>query len=76
MGKRPKLEALDVLFDSGRNFELTDEQYEKRTGVMLPKRTYYLVNSSALARRAKEKGYNLEVVEKSVIFTKIKERIK
>lgn len=56
MAKHPKLEALDMLFDSGKNFELTDEQYEKRTGVMLPKRAYYLMNGSALARRAKEKG--------------------
>lgn len=70
MAKHPRLENLDVLFDSGKDFELTDEQYEKKTGAPLPKKSYYLITSSALARKAKDKGYQLELIEKRVILTK------
>lgn len=70
MAKHPKLENLDVLFDSGKDFELTDEQYEKETGAPLPKKTYYLITGSALAKKAKDKGYQLDLIEKRVILTK------
>lgn len=70
---RPKLDALNGLFGSGKDFELTDEQYEKKTGAPLPKSSYYLLNGSALARRAKENGYRLELIKKRVILTKIGE---
>ena len=68
MAKQPRLETLDSLFDSGKDFELTETQYEKKTGATLPKGTYYLKNNSALAKKAKEKGYSIEVVEKRVIL--------
>ena len=70
MAKHPKLDALENLFNSGKDFELTDAQYEKKTGTPLPKRPYYLLNDSALARKSKEKGYQLTLVEKRVILTK------
>ena len=71
MSKKPKLENLENLFNSGLCFELTDTQYEKKTGVPLPKQPYYLVKKSALAKKAKENGYQLKLIEKRVIFTKI-----
>jgi len=70
MAKQPKFDTLEKLFSTGKDFELTDAQYEKKTGTPLPKSSYYLVNKSALARRAKEKGYQLKVIEKRVILTK------
>lgn len=70
MAKHPKLEMLEKLFDSGKDFELTDAQYERKTGAPLPKNSHYLVTDSALARKAEEKGYKLELIEKRVIFTK------
>lgn len=70
MGKHPKLENLDSLFNSGESFRLTDAQYEKKTGIQLPKHKTYLLNQSALARKAEEKGYMIELIEKTVIFTK------
>ena len=73
MAKHPKLESLESLFNSGKSFELTDTEYEKKTGAPLPKRPYYLVTQSSLAKKAKEKGYLLELVEKRVILTKIGE---
>ena len=74
MAKHPKLEALDGLFSSGKDFQLTDAQYESKTGVMLPKAKSYLVNQSALARKAAKNGYRISVIEKTVIFSKEKEK--
>ncbi len=70
MAKHPNLDELNDLFDKGKDFRLTDKQYETKTGTMLPKDKYYLVNKSALARKAKEQGYVLNVMEKTVVFTK------
>lgn len=75
MGKHPKLENLDTLFNSGKDFKLTDTQYERKTGIALPKYKAYLLNQSALARKAEEKGYAMELIEKTVIFTKMHETI-
>ena len=70
MAKHPKLEALDTLFNSGKDFKLTDAEYERKTGVMLPKVKSYLVNQSALAKKAAKNGYRISVIEKTVLFTK------
>ena len=71
MGKHPKLSNLDELFRKGKDFELTDAQYEKKTGIPLPKGTSYLLKNSALARKSKEEGYEMVLIEKKVIFKKI-----
>lgn len=77
MGKKPKLEELNYLFDKGEDFELTDTQYEIKTGVALPKEVWYLENRSALAKRAKEKNYTLEIINKKTVVLRkiIKENI-
>ena len=76
MAKKPNAKNLNDLFANGENFTLTDAQYEKKTGAPLPKGKYYLINNSALAKKAKENGYTIEVIEKTVILTKNKERLK
>ena len=70
MGKKPRLEALDQLFETKDTFTLTDSQYEKRVGIPLPKHSYYLLNKSALARKCMEKGFEIIVQEKTVTFIK------
>ena len=70
MGKRPNLSGLEKLFRGGSDFRLTDAQYEKETGIALPKGKSYLKTRSALAKMAEAHGYKLEVIEKTVIFTK------
>ncbi len=70
MGKKPDLIQLENLFESGKDFELTDAQYEKKTGAPLPKDKNYILKRSALAKKAKEYNYSLEVIEKEVIFKK------
>lgn len=68
MGKHPKLSELDNLFDNKTEVQLTDRQYEERTGVALPQTKGYLMNKSALAGWLKEKGYVIvDVQEKPVI---------
>ena len=56
MGKRPKLDGLDYLFDQGVDFCLTAKEYEEKTGAPLPKNQSYLKTGSAFAARAKEKA--------------------
>ena len=72
MSKKPQLEKLDSLFAKGNNFSLTDAQYEKKTGTQLPKDKYYLLNKSALAKKAEKEGYTIELIEKKVILKKNK----
>ena len=71
MSKKPDLKPLVSLFESGKDFELTDAQYEKKTGAPLPKYKYYILNQSALAKEAQKYGYELELIEKTVTFKKI-----
>ena len=40
--KKPKLNNIDNLFLSGKNFSLTESQYYKETNATLPKDFYYL----------------------------------
>ena len=70
MSKKPNLTSLGNLFESGKDFELTDAQYEKKTGAPLPKHKYYILNQSALAKEAQKYGYELELIEKKVILKK------
>lgn len=76
MGRRPKLDGLDYLFNRGVDFSLTAKEYEEKTGAPLPKNQSYLKTDSAFAARAKEKGYVIvgveekPVIEKTVILKK------
>lgn len=70
MAKNPKMEEIEKLLKKGKDFELTDAQYEKKTGAPLPKDIYYLKNHSALAKRASEAGYEIRVIEKRVCLKK------
>lgn len=72
MGKHPKLENLDYLFETEDKFFLTDNQYETKTGVRLPKNLNYLLNNSALARKCNVLGFSIKVQEKVVYFEKKK----
>ena len=73
MGKKPDLNNLKNHFESGKDFELTDSQYEKKTGAVLPKNKYYTLKNSALAKKAKKYGYYLELIEKTILIKKLME---
>ena len=55
MGKKPQLDNLDFLFESGIDFEISEKLYEEKAGVALPKDTNYLKNRSALAKKSERK---------------------
>ena len=66
----PKLETIEEKLKKGEVFSLTDSQYEKKTGIPLPKGKYYLLNRSALAKLCRKYGYILKLQEKKVSFVK------
>lgn len=70
MAKKPKFDKLLSLFEAGEDFSLTEKQYEKSTGAMLPKYFNYLKNKSALATIAKKYGFLIEIQEKTICLKK------
>lgn len=70
MGKHPDFFELEKLFGEGNDFELTESRYEKLTGAALPKNKYYLSNKSAIAKLARRNGYDVDVIEKTILLKK------
>lgn len=73
------LSALDDLFSSGEDFELTAVQYEQMIGKPMPKSMSGIKGTNApLARKANEKGYAITsvadkpIIMKTVKFSKVK----
>lgn len=64
----PKLGPIIKLMESGKNFELTGQQYRKKTGADFPKKKSYAENQSAVAKRAAEYGYRIEVIPQRIRF--------
>ena len=65
---KPKLNSFKLLFQSGKSFSITEEQYIKESGLKFPKQPY-LQTSSPLAQMAKMYGYEI-VVKNIVVFCK------
>ena len=68
--KKPKLDNIDKLFLTGKEFSLTESQYFKETEASLPKDFNYLRNKSALAKLAKKRGFKIFINEKTILFIK------
>jgi hypothetical protein len=68
--KNPDLTPIIKIMLKGQNFELTEEQYKKKTKADIPKSKWYTENNSAVARAAAENGYSIKVVPKKIVFTK------
>lgn len=68
--KKPKLDNIDKLFLTGKEFSLTESQYFKETDASLPKDFNYLKNKSALAKLAKKRGFKISIKEKTILFIK------
>lgn len=60
------------LLEAAEDFSITEKQYFKSTGRNMPKNTYYLKNSSALSKKAKEYGYSIEINERTILLKKEK----
>ena len=63
-------DKLIPLFETQEEFSITESQYEKKIGQPLPKNEYYLKNNSALAKKAKEFGFSLEIKERTICLKK------
>lgn len=60
------------LFETNRNFSITESQYLRDTGRSMPKDTSYLKNKSAFSRAAEKYGYSLEIQERTINLKKNK----
>ena len=70
MQNKPNLKKFDQLFQKGENFKITREMYISITGTDIPQRKYYTQNQSAIAKKAAEYGYIIEVVPEILCFKK------
>lgn len=68
--KKPKLDKITDLFKSGQDFELSRSEYIKLTGADIPQSKSYTEKRSAVAKRANEYGYSLEIVPEIIAFKK------
>lgn len=66
----PKLEEVIELLELGEPFSLTESQYKVKTGLNIPKNNKYVVEKSAVARKAMEYGYKLKIQERIILFEK------
>ena len=66
---KPNLSSFEVLFKSGKNFSITEEQYLQESGLQFPQQPY-LQNNSALAKMAKFYGYEIKVKNILVVCEK------
>lgn len=81
MAKKLDLSALDELFSTGEDFELTADQYERMIRKPMPNTPSGIKGKNApLARKAKEKGYVIvsireePVIMKTVVFRRQERR--
>ena len=68
---KPKLERIVDRFKKGKNFSLSREEYIRLTGADIPQSASYTRSSSAIAKRAKEYGYQITVIPETLVFTRI-----
>lgn len=64
------LSKIEKKMVTGKNFTLTRAQYLSYTKKDLPQSKYYTENSSAIARKANEYGYVVEVIPEKLVFRK------
>ena len=66
--RNPDLSKIVGLLEKQEEFELTDIQYKRKTGAEIPKDKSYTEKRSAVAKKAKEYGFEIEVIPKRIIF--------
>lgn len=69
--KPGNLKKLDKYFETGKDFELTQDEYERLTGGLLSNNLNYVKNKSKLARTANEKNFYIEIIPVKVSPLKI-----
>lgn len=69
---KPRLEEIAKQMEKGEDFELTGQEYKKKTHLDFPKDQNYAEKKSAVARKAREYGYRIEVIPQRIRFIKDK----
>lgn len=77
MPRKIDLSLLEHMLDGGEDFELSPSDYEKVIGRAMPETDDYLKYGSPVAKKAKSKGYTLQIkdkikVERTLVFVKNK----
>lgn len=67
---QPKLDLIVRRLDTGEEFSITRQEYIKLTGADIPQNKNYTEKNSAVAKRARERGYWIEVIPEKLIFHK------
>ena len=67
---KPNLQKIEEMLKRKNYIHLTDKEYQKLTGLPLPKEKWYIINRSALAKLATDNAYEIQVIEKQVILRK------
>ena len=70
MGRRPKLDYFIDAFLRGEEFAITRNDYVRITGIDIPQDTYYTKNRSAIAKKAHEYGYEIQIIPEQLKFVK------
>ncbi len=68
--KKPNLRQIIELLKNGKDFELTNQQYKKKTEADFPKDKYYAEKRSAVSKVAAKYGYRIEVIPQRILFIK------
>ena len=71
MAGRPKLDKIVERMERGKDFTITRPEYIAITGIDLPQDKSYTEKRSAVAKRAKECGYAIEVIPEKLVFRKV-----
>ncbi|MBR1624334.1 MAG: hypothetical protein IJ676_01185 [Clostridia bacterium] len=70
MPKRPDMSRIEKLFLAGNSFYLSRQQYISYTGADIPQNKSYTQAKSAIAKKAQEYGYSIEVIPEKLVFRK------
>jgi len=68
--RKPNLQQITELLARGKDFELTNQQYKKKTEADFPKDKNYAEKRSAVAREAAKYDYRIEVIPQRILFIK------
>lgn len=68
---KPKLEDIENKLSEGKNFDLSRKQYYLLTGLDIPQSKSYTEKRSAVAKMAKEFGYEVKFIPEKLEFRKV-----
>ncbi len=69
--KKPDLSRIVKKLEKEKSFSITRDEYVKLTGADTPQDKYYFANRSALAKKAKEHGFKLEIIPEKINIIKV-----